>query len=185
MVERYNGGMVEWQDGIMPELWNAMTQQSSRLATINYWKPRIEERAEILKLRGLSEHIPPEEVEEYGTVDKLGKFRAIATPMGIIPINESTASGKIFNFWVGHTNFDITNALALIIEETPGVETLDIFTRYRFRIGIGKAFHDSKVMRDINSRVYNYLIFEFYPALLLGLTIDSIVQNFVFFFQRH
>tara|TARA_Y100000385_G_scaffold286078_1_gene347326 strand:+ start:318 stop:758 length:441 start_codon:yes stop_codon:yes gene_type:complete len=99
-----------------------------------------------------------EDVEEYGTVDKLGKFRAIATPMGIIPINESTASGKIFNFWVGHTNFDITNALALIIEETPGVETLDIFTRYRFRIGIGKAFHDSKVMRDINSRVYNYLI---------------------------
>jgi len=99
-----------------------------------------------------------EDVEEYGAVDKLGKFRAIATPMGIIPINESTASGKIFNFWVGHTNFDITNALALIIEETPGVETLDIFTRYRFRIGIGKAFHDSKVMRDINSRVYNYLI---------------------------
>ena len=99
-----------------------------------------------------------EELEEYGAVDKLGKFRAIATPMGIIPINESTASGKIFNFWVGHTNFDITNALALIIEETPGVETLDVFTRYRFRIGIGKAFHDSKVMRDINSRVYNYLI---------------------------
>jgi hypothetical protein len=99
-----------------------------------------------------------EDVEEYGAVDKLGKFRAIATPMGIIPINESTASGKIFNFWVGHTNFDVTNALALIIEETPGVETLDIFTRYRFRIGIGKAFHDSKVMRDINSRVYNYLI---------------------------
>lgn len=100
-----------------------------------------------------------EEVEEeYGAIDKLGKFRAIATPMGIIPINESTASGKIFNFWVGHTNFDITNALALIIEETAGVETLDIFTRYRFRIGIGKAFHDSKVMRDINSRVYDYLI---------------------------
>lgn len=99
-----------------------------------------------------------EDIEEYGSVDKLGKFRAIATPMGIIPINESTASGKIFNFWVGHTNFDITNALALIIEETAGVETLDIFTRYRFRIGIGKAFHDSKVMRDINSRVYDYLI---------------------------
>ena len=99
-----------------------------------------------------------EDIEEYGSVDKLGKFRAIATPMGIIPINESTASGKIFNFWVGHTNFDITNALALIIEETAGVETLDIFTRYRFRIGIGKAFHDSKVMRDFNSRVYDYLI---------------------------
>ena len=116
--------------------------------------PEVEE----LEEEYLEDEEESEEEEEYGTIDKLGKFRAIATPMGIIPINESTASGKIFNFWVGHTNFDITNALALIIEETSGVETLDVFTRYRFRIGIGKAFHDSKVMRDLNSRVYNYLI---------------------------
>lgn len=90
--------------------------------------------------------------------EKVNKFRAIATPMGIIPINETTASGKIFNFWVGHTNFDITNAIGLLIEESAGVETLDIFTRYRFRIGIGKAFNDSQVMRNINKTVYEYLL---------------------------
>lgn len=98
------------------------------------------------------------EPEQPSTVQNIGKFRAIATPMGIIPINESTASSKIFNFWVGHANFDITNAIAIIIEDTDGVETLDVFTRYRFRIGIGKAFNDSSVMRKINSRVYEYLL---------------------------
>jgi hypothetical protein len=84
-------------------------------------------------------------------------IRVIATPMGIIPINENTVSSKLFNFWVGHTNFDITKDLAEVIERTSGIETLDIFTRYRFRIAVGKAFGDSEVMRDINQRVYRAL----------------------------
>lgn len=81
-------------------------------------------------------------------------FKAVATPMGIIPINDNTTSGKIFNFWVGHTNFNISKPIADVIESTEGVETLDIFTRYRFRISVGKAFDDSIVMRNINSKVY-------------------------------
>jgi len=85
------------------------------------------------------------------------QIRVIATPMGIIPFNENTASGKIFNFWIGHTTFDITKNIADIIETTSGVETLDIFTRYRFRIGVGKAFSDSEVMRDINNKIYKEL----------------------------
>jgi hypothetical protein len=84
-------------------------------------------------------------------------IKVVATPMGIVPINEYTASSKIFNFWVGHTNFDISRRVVQIIEETPGVETLDIFTRYRFRVGIGKVFKDSDVMTNINHNVYEYL----------------------------
>jgi hypothetical protein len=83
--------------------------------------------------------------------------RAIATPMGLIPYTENTASGKIFNFWVGHTNFSITKSIADTIEIIDGVETLDIFTRYRFRIGIGKIFDASKVMKEINDTVYKLL----------------------------
>lgn len=83
--------------------------------------------------------------------------RAIATPMGLIPYTENTASSKIFNFWVGHTNFDIDQQIADIIELSDGVETLDIFTRYRFRIAIGKVFDDSIVMKEINDSIYNYL----------------------------
>lgn len=84
-------------------------------------------------------------------------IRVMATPMGIIPVTEYTASGKIFNFWTGHTNFDITEKIAGLIEKIDGVEALDIFTRYRFRIGIGKAFNDSAVMRNITNKVYKYL----------------------------
>lgn len=88
---------------------------------------------------------------------KTERVKVIATPMGIIPVTDNTMSSKIFNFWIGHTNFDITYKVANIIEKTEGVETLDIFTRYRFRIAVGKAFDDSTVMRDINRRVYTEL----------------------------
>lgn len=84
-------------------------------------------------------------------------IKVVATPMGIVPMNEHTASGKIFNFWVGHTNFDITKNIFNIIETTIGVECLDIFTRYRFRIAIGKAFNDSSVMKEIQETIYEYL----------------------------
>lgn len=84
-------------------------------------------------------------------------IRVMATPMGIIPITENTASSKIFNFWTGHTNFNITSKIASIIAETEGVESLDVFTRYRFRISVGKAFEDSSVMRNINNHIYTYL----------------------------
>jgi len=85
------------------------------------------------------------------------KCQLINTPFGIIPVNENTASSEIFNFWTGHSNFAITQEIANIIEETDGVETLNIFTKYRFRIAVGKAFNDSFVMREINDNVYGYL----------------------------
>jgi hypothetical protein len=83
--------------------------------------------------------------------------KVIATPMGVIPVNDNTSSGKLFNFWMGHTNFDITKKVAETIEKTEGVESLDIYTRYRFRISVGKAFEDSIVMREINKNVYKEL----------------------------
>lgn len=75
---------------------------------------------------------------------QLPKFNMpmMVSPMGIIPITEHNTPSKIFCFWMGHTNFDITAKIKELIEKTPGVETLDIFTRYRFRVAIGKAFID-------------------------------------------
>lgn len=88
---------------------------------------------------------------------KKKSVKVIASPMGLIPYNEHTACGKIFNFWIGHCNFDITNDLTKIIETTDGVEILDIFTRYRFRIGIGKCFGDGDTMTRIQNNIYGYL----------------------------
>ena len=97
------------------------------------------------------------EEDEDKTSKKTSSIRVMATPMGIIPITENTSSSKIFNFWMGHTNFSITHRVAEIIEESEGVEALDVFTRYRFRIAIGKAFTDSSVMKNINDSVYEHL----------------------------
>ena len=85
-------------------------------------------------------------------------IKVIASPMGLIPYSEHTASSKIFNFWTGHTNFNLSKDIVDAIEAIDGVETLDIFTRYRFRIGIGKCFDDSTVMNDINHHLYKIVI---------------------------
>ena len=99
-----------------------------------------------------------EEIEGNANIVNLQKpIKVISTPMGIIPINDDTASGKIFNFWLGHTNFNISSKIAVLIESMDGVEALNIFTRYRFRIAIGKAFVDSVVMNNIQIAVYEYL----------------------------
>jgi hypothetical protein len=82
-------------------------------------------------------------------------IKVIASPLGLIPYNEYTAPGKIFNFWVGHTNFNITQEIKSIIEACDGIEILDIFTRYRFRIAVGKCFIDSEVMTEINHKLCN------------------------------
>lgn len=71
-------------------------------------------------------------------------------PMGIIPINENNSPSKVYNFWMMHSNFNISKKVVDALKECPGVETLDIFTRYRARIGIGKVFNDSKIRKRIN-----------------------------------
>lgn len=85
-------------------------------------------------------------------------LRVIATPMGLVPLTEYTSPGKIFNFWVAHTTFSISDGVKNCVEKTDGVETLDIFTRYRMKIGIGKCFKPRDVLHKINTTVKNYLI---------------------------
>lgn len=100
--------------------------------------------------------------EDMSTNEELLKYkskriRVISSPMGLIPYNEYTASSKIFNFWVGHTNFNLSKSIVSLIESCEGVEILDIFTRYRFRLGVGKCFIDSEVMQKIQDVVSDYL----------------------------
>lgn len=101
------------------------------------------------------EHTLEDDEEEVGEPSM--PIRAIATPMGIIPYNEVTAPSHLFNFWIGHTNFNISPRVVAILEKSEGVEILDIFSRYRFRIGVGKCFSDSETMKTINDSVYREL----------------------------
>lgn len=109
----------------------------------------------------LKDHIENETYEEENheknIVVKNIKDQFVLTPLGMIPLTENTVSSKIFNFWTGHTIFSISKNISSIIENVVGVETLDVFTRYRFRISVGKAFNDSYVLREINETVFTYI----------------------------
>lgn len=52
---------------------------------------------------------------------------------------------KEFNLWTVHTNFYIDPNVARGIEFTEGVETLDIISPYRARVGIGRLFDEEDV----------------------------------------
>jgi hypothetical protein len=76
---------------------------------------------------------------------KIGMGPVMMGPMGMIPLTENNIPSKIYCFWMGHTNFNITPEIAREIELVEGVECLDIFTRYRFRVAVGKAFLNSNL----------------------------------------
>ena len=91
--------------------------------------------------------------DDYDDTIKSEKNNVLITSMGIIPYNEHTDCCKIFNFWIGHTNFNLSNRAIETLQQIDGVETLDIFTRYRFRVSFGKAFIDREIMNNINNQM--------------------------------
>lgn len=76
---------------------------------------------------------------------------AMVGPMGIIPLHEDNAPSKLFNFWMGHTTFRIKDRHVDDILGVEGVESLDVFTRLRFRVAIGQAFDDKQVRNQISN----------------------------------
>ena len=81
-------------------------------------------------------------------------IKTIMTPMGVIPIYEHSLPSKIFKFYVGHTDFDISREVLEVIKDVSGVETLDVFTRYRFKVGVGRAFRSKEVLKEIQDKVF-------------------------------
>ena len=100
-------------------------------------------------------------IDSFGFHDEPGFLRlrdgkvwpVVVGPMGIIPLHESNLPSALFNFWMGDTNFDLSPGVVEAIERVPGVETLDIFTRYRFRLGIGRAFNEAEVKKAVEQVV--------------------------------
>lgn len=67
------------------------------------------------------------------------------TAGGFLPINVYGNFAANFNLWMMHTNFTITPVVMLALKRIPGVEMLDVVSRYRARVGFGKCFPSSQV----------------------------------------
>jgi hypothetical protein len=96
-----------------------------------------------------------ERAEEKMAPPRIPSGPVLSSPMGIIPLTESNIPSSVFRFWMGYTNFDITEPVIQTIENAPGVETLDCITRYRFRISVGKAFKVRGVLNNISTLLCN------------------------------
>jgi len=73
----------------------------------------------------------------------------------IVPRNfyETISLMSRFDCWIGHTNFNITNSIKNKLNEVDGIEVLNIMSRYRFFVGIGKMFNFSEVRKEIESTI--------------------------------
>tara|TARA_R110000822_G_scaffold45592_8_gene121914 strand:+ start:1279 stop:1716 length:438 start_codon:yes stop_codon:yes gene_type:complete len=94
------------------------------------------------------EGVPEEEQNSIKSI------QTIFTPFGVLPLTEHSLASTYFKFWVGHSNFKITVSTNALISKVEGVESLDIFTPYRFRIAVGKLFRD----RDVMSKVKDIMV---------------------------
>lgn len=100
------------------------------------------------------------EVEEgellfSSSLDGIYQPKYISTPIGKYKDDDNLLPTKLFDCWICHTNFDLTNGNnntpdhVKILEQVPGVEVLKVMTRYRFFIGVGKLFSIRDVRVDI------------------------------------
>ncbi len=64
---------------------------------------------------------------------------------------------KKYRLWTGHTNFKITQPIALIRDNLLGVETLDIITPYRFHMSVGLRFDEKEIKLNVTNTVIRFL----------------------------
>ncbi len=100
---------------------------------------------------GSDDEFVPEE-DGYGGEEQEneGGIRlAIPTAGGFMPVTVYQNFSSNFNYWMMHTTFNLSRPAINTIERVPGVETCDVVTRYRVRIGFAKCFESAQVKKDI------------------------------------
>lgn len=73
----------------------------------------------------------------------------VITDFGVIPLRPYNDLAAHFNLWVGETDFNLSDERIEIIDKTRGVEALNIYSRYRFRIAVGSCFSFQEVRQNI------------------------------------
>ena len=128
---------------------------------IDVYQQEMEEiESAIDELEGLDDlgyDIDPEVRDQLENMANIPSIKTIMTPFGMLPITEQSLASNHFKLWVGHTNFSVLKSHARIIGSVKGVESVDILTPYRFRIGIAKLFVDRDVMAGVRKALLETL----------------------------
>jgi hypothetical protein len=108
------------------------------------------------------------------------------TPHGMVSVLDDSMASNDYDFWVMHTNFDLNRGVAGLIETVDGVETMEVYTRYRARLGFPRSgegdredeanfvpfFRPRDVMNRIDDAVREYFHYA-QNQTLVGLGIQT------------
>jgi len=88
-------------------------------------------------------------------IHSIRPLKVVNTKLGLLTVTENAVADYHFDFWTLHTNFGISDEIAKIICETPGVDAFIPMTRYRCRIGFPKSglFDVKEVKLEIQKRI--------------------------------
>lgn len=98
----------------------------------------------------LLEDIPQEVEEQEYQEQEFVEQETLFVPKNFY---ETIALISRFDCWIGHTNFNITTSIKNKLNEVDGIEVLNVTSRYRFFIGIGKMFNFSDVRKNIEKTI--------------------------------
>lgn len=88
-------------------------------------------------------------------------IRIVSTPHGFVTLTEHSFASKHFDFWTMHYNKNITKFVLDTIESCDGVETVNVLTRYRVRIGFNRTllqtggFNLTEIKQGIEKAIIN------------------------------
>jgi len=97
----------------------------------------------------------------------------VSTPMGMYQLHDKMNVMNQFECWMGYTNFDITHSIRDKIEKVEGVELLNVTSRYRFFLGIGKLFNFS----DVRLAIEDTLMLDDITKEAVNIIKDSISKD--------
>jgi len=100
----------------------------------------------------------------------------IPTPFGLLSMTEHVKASSKFDFWMLHTNFDITEGIKGIVASIPGVESVEVFTRYRMRIAFPRSglFDTARVKTNIQNAILDADQIDYLVSLA---EFDSLTTN--------
>lgn len=96
-------------------------------------------------------------IVEQNPEEQENEFDQPENKLSRVIVSQDSQMLDTLSLWIGHTRTNITPKLAANIAKVEGVETLDVITRYRFRVGIGKLFNDRKIKSSIAELIKSYI----------------------------
>ena len=102
-----------------------------------------------------SEGYTEDDEDEDGPFMKMSSLAVYQSPYGMIKMPEFCDITKHFKLWTMYVTNPITDKLRDHINKTLGIETFEIFTPYRARIGICPLYKDHEVLNKIKTAIEN------------------------------